>query len=171
MKSKSSRHPMKRGHRDAFHEDIHMLELKEAAERRAQKNAIRFKELELQEKRQAAKVRKMEMDAEIQKAHLNMLNNMANMFASGSMGIVSGIRAANQGGSGASTQLSESTTTENWVHTQQQASTSSGGSSQSNLTSGFSGLLPVTQRSLDRLHDPAFNFPTNSFHFSGNDEL
>ena len=68
-----------------------MLELKEAAERRAQKNAIRLKELELQEKRHAAKVRKMEMDAEIQKAHLTMLNNMANMFTSGSMAAVGGI--------------------------------------------------------------------------------
>jgi len=59
-----------------------VLELKEAAERRAQKNAIRLKELELQEKMHVAKVKKMEMDAEIQKAHLNMLNNMANMFTS-----------------------------------------------------------------------------------------
>jgi hypothetical protein len=74
----------KRGQRDAFHEDIHVLELKEASERRAQKNIIRLKELELQEKRHAAKVRKMEMDAEIQKAQLAMLSNMATMFASGS---------------------------------------------------------------------------------------
>ena len=143
----------KRSVRDAFHDDIHVLELKEAAERRAQKNAIRLKELELQEKRHAAKVRKMEMDAEIQKAHLNMLNNMANMFTSGSMAAVGGIRAAGQAGSESSTQLGGSTTTESWVHTQQQASTLSGSSSESGQMSALPGA--------------AFNFSANDFHFSG----
>lgn len=145
----------KRSVRDAFHDDIHVLELKEAAEHRAQKNAIRLKELELQEKRHAAKVRKMEMDAEIQKAHLSMLNNMANMFTSGSMAAVGGIRAMGQAGSGSSTQLDGSTTTESWVHTQQQANTSSGSSSESGQISTFPGA--------------AFNFSANDFNFSGTD--
>jgi hypothetical protein len=144
---------MKRSVQDAFREDIHVLELKEAAERRAQKNAIRLKELELQEKRQAAKVRKMEMDAEIQKAQLNMLSNMANMFASGPMGAVGGIHAANHAGlgSGPSTQLggsstSPATTADSWVHSQH-ASTSSSGTSQSALTHS------------------EFDFPANNFNF------
>ena len=153
MKGKSSKNQthtaIKRGVRDAFHEDIHVLELKEAAERRAQKNAIRLKELELQEKRHEAKVKKMEMDAEIQKAHLHMLNNMANMFASGSMGAVGGVRAANHVGSGPST-LDGSTTTESWVNSQQQASTSSGSSQ-----SGRMGVLPSSE----------FNFPADDFCF------
>lgn len=156
MKGKSSRtqthNAMKRGARDAFHDDIHVLELKEAAERRAQKNAIRLKELELQEKRHEAKVRKMEMDAEIQKAHLNMLNNMANMFASGSMGAVGGNRAAHVG-SGPST-LDGAATTESWVHSQQRVSTSSSGSSQSSLMGALPGLA-----------NSEFNFSANDLQF------
>ena len=147
----------KRGVRDAFHEDIHVLELKEAAERRAQRNAIRLKELELQEKRHAAKVRKMEMDAEIQKAQLNVLNNMASMFASGSMGAVGGTHAASPSvlsvPSVLSTPLGGSTSpasmTDSWVLSHQQASTSSSGS--------FPSLAP---------HSPSeFNFSTNDLHF------
>jgi hypothetical protein len=155
----------KRSVRDAFHEDIHMLELKEAAERRSQKNAIRLKELELQEKKHAAKVRKMEMDAEIQKAHLNMLNNMANMFSSGSMGTIGGNQAINHAGSlgsGPSTQLDESTTIESWVHSQQ-ASTSSSSSNQPE--SAFPG--PVTYSSR-RPNDSESEFNVSSpydFHF------
>jgi hypothetical protein len=147
----------KRGQRDAFHEDIHVLELKEASERRAQKNVIRLKELELQEKRHAAKVRKMEMDAEIQKAQLAMLSNMATMFASGSSrtGGVGGIHATNPAESGPST-LDGSTSTASWVHSQRQVSTSSSGSQM--------GALPslVTP---GRLHDSDFNFSTNDFRF------
>jgi hypothetical protein len=168
MKGKSSKNQKtKRGYQDAFHEDIHVLELKEATERRAQKNAIRLKELELQEKRHAAKVRKMEMDAEIQKAHLNVLNNMASMLNPGSMG-VGGIRAMNHAlagsvQSGPSTQLSGSTT-ESWVHSQQ----ASASSSSSSHAGAFPGLATCSP---DHLHDSEFNFSANDFHFLGNDKL
>jgi hypothetical protein len=128
-----------------------VLELKEAAEHYNQKNAIWLKELELQEKRHVAKVRKMEMNAEIQKAHLNMLNNMANMFTSGLMAIVGGIHAMGQAGLGLSTQLGGSTTTESWVHTQQQSSTLSGSSS----SSGPSGQIST-------FFSAAFNFSINN---------
>lgn len=152
--SKNQTHAVtKHGACDAFHDDIHVLELKEAAKHCAQKNAIWLKKLELQEKRHEAKVRKMEMDAEIQKAHLNMLNNVANMFASGSMGTAGGIHAANHVESELST-LDGSTTTESWVHSQQQVSAPSSSNSQSSQM----GVLPG-------LANSKFNFSTNDLHF------
>lgn len=123
------------------------------AARCAQKNAIRMKELELQEKRHAARVKKMEMDAEIQKAQLNILTNMASMFASGSTGV---------GGSGLSgpstptTRLSGSVTptTETWVYSQ--ASTSSGDGSQMMM-----GAIPG---SVGHSPDPEFDFSMSDLH-------
>jgi hypothetical protein len=156
--SKKLSHAMtKRSLQDAFNEDIHILELKEATERRAQKNAIRMKELELQEKRHAAKVKKMEMDAEIQKAQLNVLSNMANMFALG----LSGVGGAGSPESGPSTQLGGSTMTESWVHSQR-ASTSSGDSSQSGQAHAFPGSVGCSPDSGD---GGEFNFSTNDFQF------
>jgi hypothetical protein len=155
--TKNSTHPgTKRTIQDAYHEDIHILELKEAAARRAQKNAIRMKELELQEKKHAARVKKMEMDAEIQKAQLNMLTNMASMFASGSTGV---------GGSGLSgpstptTRLGRSVTptTENWVYSQ--ASTSSGAGSQ--IGQMMMGAVPG---SVGHSPDPNFDFSMSDLH-------
>ena len=159
--SKNRAHTVpKRSVRDAFH-DVHVLELKEAAERRAQKNAIRLKELELQEKRHAAKVKKMEMDAEIQKAQLSMLSNMANIFTLGRSATapMGGTCSTNLAEPGPSTQLggSGSTTTESWVHSQQQASMSSGSGSESSQTGALPGL---THNS-----DSGFNFSLNDFHF------
>lgn len=57
-----------------------------------------------------------------------MLNNMMNMFALGLMGIAGGICAANHIRSEPLT-LDRSTIMESWVHSQQQASTSSSSSS------------------------------------------
>ena len=85
------------------------------------------------------------------------------------MGAIGGICATNHVGSGPSTQVGGSTTTESWVHSQQQTSTPSSGSSQSGQIGAVPSLLT---RSPNRLHDAAaFNFSTNDFHFSGNDEL
>jgi len=125
-----------------------MLELKEAAEHRAQKNAIQLKELKLQEKRHAVKVKKMEINAEIQKAQLNMLTNMANMFASGPKGAVSGA------GSGLSMRLGGSTTTESWVHSQQAGSSSSQNGAFSDSGMAYSPNVE-------------FNFSTSDLHFPG----
>ncbi|KAI0263675.1 hypothetical protein BGY98DRAFT_1103840 [Russula aff. rugulosa BPL654] len=130
---------VKRNIRDAYYEDIHVMELKEAAERRTQKNAIRMKELELQEKKHAAKVKKMEMDAEIQKAQLNMLKQHG------------------KAESGSSTPLDGSMTMESWVHSQQ-ASMSSGDSSPSGQMGVFSG-------SVERSPDAEFIFSANDLHF------
>ena len=55
------------------------------------------------------------------------------------MAAVGGICAAGQAGSGSSTQPGGSTTTGSWVHTQQQANTSSGSSSESSQMSAFPG--------------------------------
>jgi hypothetical protein len=148
---------VKRNIRDAYYEDIHVMELKEAAERRTQKNAIRMKELELQEKKHAAKVKKMEMDAEIQKAQLNMLSNMASMFASGSGRLAGAGGLSGRAESGSSTPLDGSMTTESWVHSQQ-ASMSSGDSSPSGQMGVFSG-------SVERSPDAEFIFSANDLHF------
>jgi hypothetical protein len=94
MKSKYSRLDIKntthagktQSTQDVFHKEIHTMELKEATERRAEKNAIRIKELELEEKWQElekekhqAKLRKMEIEAEHQQMQMNMLTNMIQM--------------------------------------------------------------------------------------------
>jgi hypothetical protein len=83
------------------------------------RNAIQLKKLELKEKQYAAKVQKMEMDTEIQKAQLNMLTSMASMFASGLTGIVGGVCAVNHVGSELSMLLGGSTSptsmTDSWV--------------------------------------------------------
>jgi len=130
-----------------------VLELKEAAECRAQKNAIRLKELELQEKRHAAKVRKMEMDAEIQKVHLKHAKQHGKHVHFRVDGCSRWNSCRGSSRIRIITQLGGSMTTESWVHTQQQASTSSSSSSESGQMSALPGAM--------------FNFSANDFHFSG----
>ena len=133
------------------------MELKEAAKRRTQKNAIRIKELELQEKKHAAKVKKMEMDAEIQKAQLNMLSNMASMFALGSECLAGAGGLSGRAESGSSTPLDGSMTMESWVQSQQ--------ASMSSSDSSPSGQMGVFSSSVERSPDAEFIFSVNDLHF------
>jgi hypothetical protein len=71
------------------------MELKDAAERRTEKNAICMKQLELEEKQQQlekekhqAKLKKMEIEAERMRMQMSMMANMQQMMRQGTEGSV-----------------------------------------------------------------------------------
>jgi hypothetical protein len=119
-KSKSSKteakNSKKRSPQDVFHEEIHAMELKEAAERHAEKNAICMKQLELEEKWQQlekekhqVKLRKMEIEAEQQKMQMTMMSNMTQLF----------MQQMGQGGGGQNSESVQSSASGSMVRVEQ----------------------------------------------------